>query len=135
METFKLVSSGRLRSVHEHLSAQAIAVDQTMREAHSMWPHWVADSVAEVPDLLIVKVRNGFVFERHNESYKKVKDCAQILEVTRCPRTLQLMRKYRMRSAVPLQLEAMHAALHSCNGRWCSTAQSCRSLSRTHRVP
>ena len=102
METFKLVSSGRLRSVHEHLSAKAVAVDQTMREAHSMWPHWIADTIAEVPDLLIVKVRNGFVFERHNESYKKVKECLQILEVTRLSANTATAAEVRLRSAAPI---------------------------------
>ena len=31
-----------------------------------MRPHWIAHAIAEVADLLIVEVRNGFVLERHD---------------------------------------------------------------------
>lgn len=68
MEAFKIVCSGRLRPSHQHHVAQSVAVDQTVRQAHSVWPHWIADAIAEVANLLIVKVRDSFVLERHELS-------------------------------------------------------------------
>ena len=36
-----------------------------------MRPHWIAHAIAEVANLLIVEVRNGFVLERHDGSQQK----------------------------------------------------------------
>lgn len=71
MEALKLVCTGRLRPVDQHLTAQAVAVDQTVRKAHSVRPHWIADAIAKVSNLLVVKVCNGFVLERHDKLHDK----------------------------------------------------------------
>ena len=66
MESLKLICARRLRSVDKHLGAQAVAIHQTMRETHTMRPHRVCRAIAEVADLLIIKVRYCLVFERHD---------------------------------------------------------------------
>ena len=39
-----------------------------MRKAHSVRSHWIGGTIAEVADLLIVKIGNRLVFERHDQS-------------------------------------------------------------------
>jgi len=57
----ELLKGASFWPVHYQVPCDAIAVQQTVHHARSVWAHWVASSKAVVSNLLIIEVGHNFL--------------------------------------------------------------------------